>query len=339
MHRMLLSIALLACAAVSGCSSSSSTNGKSAPAPASPSPTDDGRDAAAEGSVSGCPVAGKGVVAGTVRHPALLEASGLTVSTVTPGVLWTHNDSGDSARIFALRADATLAAEVEVAGADANDWEAIAAGPFQGEPALYIGDIGDNPKSRANVTIYIVREPSLAPPPKSVTVAKRLDLTYEDGPHDAEALLVDPTDGTIVIATKNLNGVSGIYVADTSRSALTLATTLDGLPWVTDGSVSKDGRLVALRTYGTAFVWMRAPGTTLVDALQGTRCPLSLEGEPQGEAIALANDGASYFTLSETKDQPLWSFTLTPPTARSSPRPSASEVTSLRSWSNAAAVR
>ncbi|OJY22338.1 MAG: hypothetical protein BGO98_37800 [Myxococcales bacterium 68-20] len=316
MPRTLLSIALLACAATSGCSPSS-TNGKSAPAPAPASPDDD-RDAAAsaDGAVSSCPVAGKGVVAGTVTHPALLEASGLTASTLTPGVLWTHNDSGDSARIFALRADATLAAEVKVAGADANDWEAIAAGPFEGAPALYIGDIGDNPKSRASVTIYIVREPSLTPPPTSVTVAKRLDLTYEDGPHDAEALLVDPTDGTIVIATKNLNGKSGIYVADTRRSVLTLATTLDGLPWVTDGSVSKDGRLVALRTYGTAFVWMRAPGTTLVDALQGTRCPLSLEGEPQGEAIALANDGSSYFTLSEKKDQPLWSFTLTPPTPR-----------------------
>ncbi|MBN9167074.1 MAG: hypothetical protein J0I07_39445 [Myxococcales bacterium] len=316
MPRTLLSIALLACAATSGCSPSS-TNGKSAPAPAPASPDDD-RDAAAsaDGAVSSCPVAGKGVVAGTVTHPALLAASGLTASTLTPGVLWTHNDSGDSARIFALRADATLAAEVKVAGADANDWEAIAAGPFEGAPALYIGDIGDNPKSRASVTIYIVREPSLTPPPTSVTVAKRLDLTYEDGPHDAEALLVDPTDGTIVIATKNLNGKSGIYVADTRRSVLTLATTLDGLPWVTDGSVSKDGRLVALRTYGTAFVWMRAPGTTLVDALQGTRCPLSLEGEPQGEAIALANDGSSYFTLSEKKDQPLWSFTLTPPTPR-----------------------
>ncbi len=309
--RTLLSFALFACGSASGCSSS--PRGQAGPAPTAPSPSAEGGAAASSDSAapSGCPAAGKGVVSGTVTHPALLEASGLTASALTPGVLWTHNDSGDSARIFALRTDATLAAELQVEGATANDWEAIAAGPFEGAPALYIGDIGDNPKSRANITIYVVREPSLDPAPASVTVAKRLDLTYEDGPHDAEALLVDPADGTIVIATKSLDGKSAIYTADTARSVLTLAATLDGLPWVTDGSVSKDGRLVALRTYGEAFVWTRAPGSSLVDALQGTRCPVALEGEPQGEALALTNDGSGYFTLSEKKDQPLWSFTLT----------------------------
>lgn len=317
-HHTLVSMAFVACGTESGCSSRSSAANEAAPAPSATSPADTGdQDASADPSAGpGCPVTGKGVATGKVTHPALLEASGLTASALTPGVLWTHNDSGDSARIFALHADATLAAEVAIDGASANDWEAIAAGPFEGAPALYIGDIGDNPKSRANVTIYVVREPSLAPPPKSVSVAKRLDLKYEDGAHDAEALLVDPVDGTIAIATKSLDGKSGIYVADTARSLLTLATTLDGLPWVTDGSVSKDGRFVALRTYGTAFVWVRTPGTSLVDALGGTRCPMALESEPQGEAIALASDGSSYFTLSEKKDQPLWSFTLTPPQAR-----------------------
>ena len=314
MRRVLLAAVLLAWGTAGGCScpSSTSAGGTVPPAPSASSGGGDaeGDAAAAPAPPPGCPVASKGVVAGKVTHPALLEASGLTASWLTPGVLWTHNDSGDGARIFALRADATLAAEIQLDDAVANDWEAIAAGPFEGAPALYIGDIGDNQKARANVTIYVVREPALAPAPTNVQVAKRLDLKYEDGAHDAEALLVDPVDGTIVIATKSLDGKSGIYVADTERSLLTLATTLDELPWVTDGSVSKDGRLVALRTYGTAFAWTRTPGTSLVDALKGARCALELEAEPQGEAIALANDGSSYFTLSEKKDQPLWSFAL-----------------------------
>ena len=318
-HRTLLPIALLACSAKTGCSSTSSVADKPNPGHAAPPASDaDDLDASSTepGASPSCPVAGKGMVSGTVSHPALLEASGLTASAITAGVLWTHNDSGDSARIFALRTDATVAAEIAVEGASANDWEAIAAAPFEGTPALYIGDIGDNLKARPNVTIYIVREPSLSPPPKSVSVMKRLDLTYEDGAHDAEALLVDPIDGTIVIATKILDGKSGLYVADVARSRLTLATTLDGLPFVTDGSVSQDGRFVSLRTYGAAFVSARTPGTSLVDALQGTRCPLTLEGEPQGEAIALTNDGSTYFTLSEKKDQPLWSFRLAPPASR-----------------------
>ncbi len=312
LHRFLRSLGLLAAVATSACASSSSARSDAGSTPAGSS-QDDARDGSTDPSaVPGCPVAGMGVKAGKVTHPALLEASGLTASVVTPGVLWTHNDSGDTARIFALRPDATLAAEIAVADAIAKDWEAIASGPFEGAPALYIGDIGDNMKARANVTVYIVREPSLSPPPSSVSVAKRLDLTYEDGPHDAEALLVDPNDGTIVVATKNFDGKSGIYVADPARSVLALATTLDGLPLVTDGSTSKDGRFVALRTYGSAFVWPRAPGQSLVDAfVHGTRCPLTLEAEPQGEAIAFALDGSAYFTLSEKKNQPLWSFSLT----------------------------
>ena len=316
LRRVMSSTVLVACAAASGCSCTSSRNGGAAPAPPASSSTPaegDAADASSEPRAPpGCPVAGKGVALGTVTAPALVEASGLTASVLTPGVLWTNNDSGDSARIFALGTDAKLVAEVEVTGASAVDWEAIASGPFEGAPALYIGDIGDNTKTRSNVTIYVVREPSLDPPPKSVPVARRVDLTYEDGPHDAEALLVDPDDGTIAVVTKSVDGKSGVYVADLTRSVLELATTLEGLPLVTDGSVSKDGRFVALRTYGTAFVWKRAARGSLADALRGTRCPLALESEPQGEAIALAIDGGSYFTLSEKKNQPLWSFALSP---------------------------
>lgn len=303
-RRGLAALALAALAA-SGCSE----GGGAAPLPA---PADGGEQDDDRPSPR-CPVAGDGVVAGTVTHPELVEASGLAASARTPGVLYTHNDSGDRARIFALEGDARVAAEIEVTGADAVDWEAIAAAPFEGAPALFIGDIGDNRATRQTVTIYVVHEPSLTPPPASVDVLRRLDLTYEDGPRDAEALLVDPRDGTILVATKRLDGEVGIYVADVARSTLERAATLEGLPWVTDGAVSSDGSLIALRTYGKAFVWRRPEGASIAETLaRGERCPLTLEGEPQGEAIAFAADGRAYFTLSERANRPLWRFALTP---------------------------
>ena len=51
-------------------------------------------------------------------------------------------------------------------------------------------------------------------------------FTYPDGPHDAEALLVDPRDGRIWIATKDVFG-GGLYrapslSADRSRNELEL---------------------------------------------------------------------------------------------------------------------
>ena len=87
-----------------------------------------------------------------------------------------------------------------VAGAEHVDWEDIA---IRGR-TLYIGDIGDNLAQRPEIAVYRM--------PETSTVAEKITLRYPDGPHDAEALLVDPRDGTIVIVTKNFSGPAGVYV-------------------------------------------------------------------------------------------------------------------------------
>lgn len=253
---------------------------------------------------------------GRVGAPSIVEASGLVASAKTPGVLWVHNDSGDGARLFAVRRDGALVAALDVRGAAARDWEAMAAGPGAGgAPALYVGDIGDNDAARASVTIYVVPEPALDPPPSSVTVERVVELRYEDGPRDAEALLVDPESGEIVIVSKARDGASGVYVADVQAGLLSRRRTLAvgraplaGDPRVTDGAVSRRGDLVALRTYDAVFVWRRAPGTSIADALGGEPCGAPAPREPQGEAIAFAADGSGYFTVSEGAAPPIWFF-------------------------------
>lgn len=280
-------------------------------------PTSPSEDAGTSEAAAGCPT----VVAserGTIGDPSLFEASGLTASRLASDVLWSHNDSGDEAYLFALRTDGTAIAKLLVTGAQNVDWEAIAAAPANGVPSLYIGDIGDNDLERANVTIYVVPEPAIDPAPAKVAVAERIDLRYDDGPHDAETLLVDPTDGTIVVVTKRFDGSSGIYVANRTtgilehRGTLSLATApLSGL-LATDGAVSPDGSRLIVRTYGPAFMWRRSPGQSLVEALGGVPCPLPTSDETQGEAVAFAADGRGYFTVSERLRQPLWYYALTP---------------------------
>ena len=108
------------------------------------------------------------VVAGRLAAPEATEISGLVASPTQPGVLWAHNDSGDRARIFALRSDGSLMASLDVPGAEATDWEDIAVGPG-GD--LLLGDIGDNKSVRKDIDIYRVPEPRLAdgparPPPR-----------------------------------------------------------------------------------------------------------------------------------------------------------------------------
>ncbi len=209
------------------------------------------------------------------RVPVVNEASGLVLSG---GLLWTHDDSGGPATVFGL---STRGKPVrEVALPQNVDWEDIAA---RGR-TLYVGDIGDNARSRPQITVYRGGEP--------------IPLRYPDGPHDAEALLVDR--GTLVIVTKSVSGEAGVYTArgpGTLRRAGSLSLGL-GEP-VTGGDSA--GRTIVLRTYDRAFVWTRRGGESIARALRRTPCTAgaSLLGEGQGESIALARDGRSFWTLPE----------------------------------------
>jgi hypothetical protein len=80
-----------------------------------------------------------------IDDPRVVESSGLVASRRHAGVLWTHNDSGDAARLFAIGRDGRVLATLRLAGVQARDWEAMAVGrDDRGAPALFVGDIGDN---------------------------------------------------------------------------------------------------------------------------------------------------------------------------------------------------
>jgi hypothetical protein len=205
------------------------------------------------------------------------EASGLVLSG---GLLWTHDDSGGPATVFGLSTRGKLQREVPVAGATNVDWEDIAAR----DGTLYVGDIGDNTASRPNIAVY-----------RGTT---KIALRYPDGPRDAEALLVDGS--RIVIVTKSLSGEAGIYTArgpGTLRRAGSLSL---GLGEAVTGADSA-GRTVVVRTYDRAYVWTRRRGESVAHALRREPCRAgaSLLDEGQGESIALARDGRSFWTLPE----------------------------------------
>ena len=72
-----------------------------------------------------------------VLPDALRESSGLAVSRRQPGVLWSHNDSGDGPNLYAIDLSGRLLATIPVANAAARDWEDIASGPCPRlEPAV-----------------------------------------------------------------------------------------------------------------------------------------------------------------------------------------------------------
>src|SRR5215203_6666373 len=78
-----------------------------------------------------------------LQNNAVSESSGLVASRRTPGVYWTHNDSGDGPFIYAFDSRGEASGVFRVTGAQARDWEDISAGPGpqSGASYLYIGDI------------------------------------------------------------------------------------------------------------------------------------------------------------------------------------------------------
>ena len=257
---------------------------------------------------------GPPALVGQVADPEVEESSGLAASRRNPGLLWTHNDSGDEPRLYCLNGEGASCGTWTVAGADAFDWEDMAAGPgpAAGEPSLYLGDIGDNRATRPNVVVYRVREPAAdagaGGGAASTASAEALTLRYADGPHDAEALMVHPTTGDLYVVTKSLTG-GGVYKAPAGTSVLTRVADIDlGLgEAVTGGDIAPDGRRVALSTYRRGYELSLPAGGADLDAVWSQPpVPVDLGVRVQGESIAYRLDGDGLFATSEKLPAPLY---------------------------------
>jgi hypothetical protein len=261
---------------------------------------------------------------GSLQSPDLKETSGLVVSAKNPGTLWLNNDSGDSARVFAVTAAGALEGIYELEGATAIDWEdiAIGPGPTPDNPYLYVGDIGDNGAARPDIVVYRVAEPNVGADGETHTLSDvaALTLTYPDGAHDAEALMVDPRSGEIFITIKHIatGGPAAVYRAPGGLEAGTTTVLqqvgeidLPRFPFaaaVTASDISRDGRAIAVRTYGGVRLWDLGPKQSVMDALGADPCEGPIPVEIQGEAIGLEPDAGGYFTVSEGANVPLHGF-------------------------------
>ena len=232
------------------------------------------------------------------------EISGLATSVSHPGVLYLHNDSGDGPFIYAVDSSscATLAT-LTVRGMDPRDAEAIATGrDAKGRAVIWFADIGDNRDSWPYVTIYQMREPrTLADKTLKATAFR---VTYDDIPHNAEALLANPMKPQLWIVTKQLaHGSLYSLPVPLREGVVNRAQKIrreGGL--VTDGSVSPDGQRYVLRDYDDAYVYAGLPPGRLV-------ATVPLPFQVQGEAITWAPDGRSLLIASE-RDKRLLRVTL-----------------------------
>ncbi|MFD7890973.1 WD40 repeat domain-containing protein [Streptomyces albidoflavus] len=192
-----------------------------------------------------------------IEDPRITESSGLAASRRHPGVYWTHNDSDDGAFLYAVdsRTGKTVATVTMTGVGEPRDVEAISLGP---DGNLYVGDIGDNLGGTWD-HVWIYRLPEPAELRDQTVAATQFTVQYEDGPRDAEALMVHPKTGRVYLASKKQSG-GRLYAGPEKLSAQgvnVFRPTGADVDWVTDGAFSPDGSELVLRSYlgAKAYDW------------------------------------------------------------------------------------
>jgi hypothetical protein len=256
------------------------------------------------------------VQTGAFASPRLRESSGVAVSRAHPGVLWTHNDSGDGPYLYATDLTGRDRGFLLVSGADAVDWEDMSLGPCptRDGTCVYVADTGDNLETRASVTVYAVPEPEPPTGPgdtlRTTAAAAVLQLRYPDGAHDVEAIYVSPRDSALYLVSKGRTGGIGVYriargewrppaariVRATRLQTLGIRPAAKAGRWVTGAASQPDGRLVAIRTYSEIYLF--APGADgRLTAAREHPCSFKNLNEPGGgEAIDFLDGGALVLT-------------------------------------------
>jgi hypothetical protein len=229
----------------------------------------------------------------------LRESSGLAGSRRQPGVLWTVNDSGNPPELFAIDSSGRDRGVFRIEGAENRDWEALALTRCGRSDCLYIAEVGDNNSRYDSLKLYRVPEPA-RPTTAGGTVVPNgiIELRYQDGPRDAEAVLVTP-DQEVYIISKERSGGGRVYFLDRTawdRPGVVTAKFLQELPLpegsrfqITDASLGLDGIEVAIRTYSYIFFFRLENGRLLPDQ-ERNRCYAG-GLDAQGEGITWLKDG------------------------------------------------
>jgi outer membrane protein assembly factor BamB len=220
------------------------------------------------------------------------EASGLLISKKYPGVFWSHNDSGDKARLYAFDMKSLkLIKKIKVKKAKNRDWEDLS----YHKGKIVIGDFGNNKNRRENLRIYTIDEPNPYTD-KKVKVISKQKFIFSDQKSsifrrknfDCEAMY-SFNNKLFLLSKHRADTNTTLYVLKGSKAKKITQYSLDDR--VT--SADSDGRYVVILTYRSLYL-IEPKGDNIFDYPVKRKI---LEDVGQVEGVAI--DGDMIYVISE----------------------------------------
>lgn len=259
-----------------------------------------------------------------VEAEPISEMSGIVKSRGRDNLYWVHNDSGDTARIFAINAQGenvmptyskfSYYGEEAVEGkelwqgfvvlfAENVDWEDMTSD----ENYIYIADMGNNGNARQDLGIYLISEIDPTASTQSASI-KHMPVSYPEQQafppgvwnFDSESLF--SADGSLYVITKHkvpgsiFDWVSGanLYRLDTSFSdqdnILTLVDSNDDITAATSAEVSPDGQTLAVLTYTALWLFDKPDSGDAWLSSSFSKIDLDPDNVRQTEAVTWENN-------------------------------------------------
>jgi hypothetical protein len=253
------------------------------------------------------------------------ELSGIVKGRGRDNLFWVHNDSGDSARIFAITAEGksilptysrftSYGDEPEkgkeqwqgfpVLNANNVDWEDIAID----EHYLYVSDMGNNSNDRRDLGIYLVSEIDPTASTRSAVI-QFLPVVYPEQTEfppakkyfDSESLFTD--NGNLYLLTKHRGGgITGLdweaganlYRVDgRNTDKPNVLTKVDSNPNIlaaTGADVSPNGQQLAVISVDALWLFSKPTADDLWLSAPAQRYPIDKQAFRQLEAVTWIDD-------------------------------------------------
>jgi len=269
---------------------------------------------------------------GNIQPAELSEVSGLAASIDHPGVLWTVNDSGQGAKLFAIGQRGELIGQWQV-GVRNRDWEDLSVASVNGQAYVLVADIGDNLRNKQDHVVHFIREPTLSSSSLKLLVPEfSLRFRYPGRSHNSESLAV-AGDWIIVLTKEPMLGkkrqasqvyrfplnpaqqqtalaefVTELPIPDVSFEANVIAA-LSGVDITqpTALSIDRNNTLAYVLTYRGVYRYEREANESWQTTFSKPRRKIHTHSLSQAEALAVDENGVVWFT-SEKRPTPLWAL-------------------------------